>query len=88
MYLESGSLGKQLKYANKKGFPFVVILGQQELDEGVVQIKDMQTGQLVTQNPDVLEEYLLGILVEIPIGFLRRLDFFLDILYYNKVYEK
>lgn len=62
VYLEPGSLGKQLKYADKKGFPFVVILGQQELDEGVVQIKDMKTGQSVTQNLDALEEYLLGIL--------------------------
>lgn len=62
VYLEPGSLGKQLKYANKKGFPFVVILGQQELDDGVVQIKDMQTGQSITQNLDALKEYLLGIL--------------------------
>ncbi|NCU42520.1 MAG: histidine--tRNA ligase, partial [Candidatus Moranbacteria bacterium] len=59
--METGSLGKQLKYANKKGFPFVLILGQQEIDDNVVQIKDMQTGQSVVKDLDVLGEYLLGI---------------------------
>ena len=62
VYLEPGSLGKQLKYANKKGFPFVLILGQQEIDDNVVQIKDMQTGQSVVKDINVLGEYLLGIL--------------------------
>jgi histidyl-tRNA synthetase len=38
-------LDKQLKYADKKSIPFVLILGAQELTDGTVTIKDMATGK-------------------------------------------
>lgn len=37
-------LEKQLKYANKKGIPFVTILGPDELQKNIITLKDMQTG--------------------------------------------
>ena len=38
-------MDKQFKYAEKKGIPFVAILGAQELAEGVVNIKDLRSGE-------------------------------------------
>lgn len=42
LQLEPGKLGKQLKYADKAGIPFAVIVGPDELAKGVVQVKDLQ----------------------------------------------
>ena len=39
---ESEKLEKQLKYADKKGIPFVVIIGPEEAAKGVVKLKDMK----------------------------------------------
>lgn len=38
-------LSKQLKYANKKGIPFVAILGQEEVDKKEVKVKNMDSGE-------------------------------------------
>lgn len=39
---EAAKLDKQLKYADKKGIPFVVILGPKEITKKVVRLKDLQ----------------------------------------------
>ena len=39
---ESEKLEKQLKYADKKSIPFVVIIGPEEAAKGVVKLKDMK----------------------------------------------
>jgi histidyl-tRNA synthetase len=44
LYLGSGKMGPQLKYADKRGSPCVVIQGAQEKDRGEVQIKDLVEG--------------------------------------------
>jgi histidyl-tRNA synthetase len=38
-------LGKQFEYADKKGIPKVVIVGERELAEGAVMVRDMITGE-------------------------------------------
>jgi len=38
-------LNKQLKYANKKGIPYVIIIGPEEEKNGMVVFKDMKTGE-------------------------------------------
>lgn len=40
--LEANKLEKQLKYADKKGIPFVLIQGPEEVKKNVVQLKDMK----------------------------------------------
>ncbi len=40
-------LDKQLKYANKKNIPYVIILGPEEVRKNVVKLKDMKTGEQV-----------------------------------------
>jgi histidyl-tRNA synthetase len=42
--LEPMRLGKQLRYADRKEIPFVIILGPDELQAGQVVLKDMKTG--------------------------------------------
>ena len=38
-------LDKQLKYANKKSIPYVIIIGPEEARNDVVKLKDMKTGE-------------------------------------------
>ena len=45
-------LEKQLKYANRKEIPQVVIIGKTELENNTVTIKDMQTGSQETKPLD------------------------------------
>jgi len=41
-------LEKQLKYADKKGIPQAVILGEEELQKGVMTVKNLKTGEQIT----------------------------------------
>jgi histidyl-tRNA synthetase len=36
---------KQLDYANKKKIPYVILAGENEMKEGKLTVKDMQTGE-------------------------------------------
>lgn len=48
VYPEAKGLGKQLKYANRKGFRAAVIAGENEFAAGSWQVKDLDTGDAVT----------------------------------------
>jgi len=48
VYPEAKGLGKQLKYANRKGFRAAVIAGENEFAAGSWQVKDLGTGDAVT----------------------------------------
>lgn len=45
IYPELDKLGKQVKLANQKNIPFVIILGDDEAAKGKISLKDMQSGQ-------------------------------------------
>lgn len=45
LYPEGAKLKKQMKYADGKRIPFVVFLGEEELNSGVFKIKNLQTGE-------------------------------------------
>jgi histidyl-tRNA synthetase len=45
VYPETDKLGKQVKYAAARGFPWVVILGDDEAARGEVTVKNMRTGE-------------------------------------------
>lgn len=45
VYPEADKFGKQFKYADSSGIPFVCVLGETELAEGKVTLKNMQTGE-------------------------------------------
>jgi histidyl-tRNA synthetase len=46
-YPEAKKLGQQLKYADKRGFRWAVIIGEDEWQNRSCQIKDLQTGESV-----------------------------------------
>lgn len=51
-------LDKQLKYADKKAIPYVVIQGPDEAKRGVVQLKNMQTKEQLELTPDEIIDKL------------------------------
>jgi len=44
VYPKSAKMNKQMKYANARGVKQVVLLGQNEIDAGVLRVKNMETG--------------------------------------------
>jgi histidyl-tRNA synthetase len=47
---------KQMSYANAKQIPFVAIVGESEMAEGKVNLKNMTTGEQSMLTPDQLVE--------------------------------
>ncbi|MBO5147781.1 MAG: histidine--tRNA ligase [Clostridia bacterium] len=45
VYMNDGKMAKKLTYANKLGIPYVVIIGADEKESGVFNLKDMATGE-------------------------------------------
>lgn len=44
MYVEADKLGKQMKYADRQGIPFAVVMGPEEAEAGEVTVRDLRTG--------------------------------------------
>jgi histidyl-tRNA synthetase len=57
LYLGNGKMGPQLKYADRRGAPCVVIQGGDEKAQGVVQIKDLIEGAKAASAIASHEEY-------------------------------
>lgn len=56
LYPQSTKMQKQMKYANNRNVPYVVIIGEEELRQGVFVVKDMAKGSQKTyqlQDPDL-----------------------------------
>ncbi|UCE05157.1 MAG: histidine--tRNA ligase [bacterium] len=47
IYFDSGGLKKQFKYANKKGIPYVVIIGPDEIAKNELSLKNMKSGEQI-----------------------------------------
>ena len=45
VFHEQAKMDKQMKYADKRGIPYVVIIGESELQENMLSIKNLQTGE-------------------------------------------
>lgn len=45
VYPEAKKLKAQLKYANNRGFAFALIAGGNEFEQGVIQVKDLESGE-------------------------------------------
>ncbi len=48
MYPEAAKFDKQMKYANKRSIPFVILAGEQERSRGLLGLKNMSTGEQQT----------------------------------------
>ena len=58
LFPSSDKMKKQMGYANNKAIPFVAIIGEQEMNDGTVALKNMVTGE----QKNVTTEELIGIL--------------------------
>ncbi len=45
LYPEPAKIKKQMDYANKRGVPFVVLIGESEMSSGKLTLKNMQSGE-------------------------------------------
>ena len=45
IYPETSKMKKQMEYANRRGIPYVVIIGSNELEQGIATVKNMRSGE-------------------------------------------
>ena len=48
VYPDAAKIKKQMEYANKKGIPYVLFVGENEMAAGTVTVKEMATGEQTT----------------------------------------
>jgi len=54
LYPDQVKMKKQMNYANNRKIPFVALVGAEEISEGVVTLKEMESGQQERLTPDQL----------------------------------
>lgn len=54
IYPDIVKMKKQMSYANAKNIPFVAIIGESEMEEGKITLKNMETGQQELLTPEEL----------------------------------
>ncbi|MGB3007817.1 MAG: histidine--tRNA ligase, partial [Chitinophagaceae bacterium] len=60
LYHEAAKFDKQFKYAEKKNIPFVVIIGEEEMNTNTVKIKNLKTGEQQTYLQEKLSEFVFN----------------------------
>ena len=58
LFPSNDKMKKQMGYANNKTIPFVAIIGEQEMTDGTVALKNMTTGEQKTVNAEELKKML------------------------------
>ena len=56
IFPDTAKMKKQMAYANAKHIPFVVLAGDNEIEQGKVTLKNMNTGEQILVSPDDLIE--------------------------------
>jgi len=56
IYPDQAKMKKQLNYANSLNIPYVALVGEQELKDGVITLKEMDSGNQEQLTPDQLLE--------------------------------
>ncbi len=59
LYPDAVKFEKQLKYANKKGVGYIIIIGEEELKEGKISIKNFKTGLQEKVSLTALSDFFL-----------------------------
>ena len=60
IYPDSAKMKKQMSYANDKNIPFVAIVGENEMNEGKLTLKNMTTGEQSLVTPEELLAAIQG----------------------------
>jgi len=58
LYPDTTKINKQFHYADKRGIPFVVIIGETEISENVFNVKNLKTGEQVRVDLETLKNVL------------------------------
>lgn len=58
IYPDNTKLGKQFQYADKRGIPFVVITGEEEIKNGTFNLKNLSSGEQISVSLEGLIENL------------------------------
>ncbi len=59
LYPDAVKMPKQFKYADAKGIPFVAIIGENEMKQGIVTVKDMKSGEQKAVKADDLQSVIM-----------------------------
>ena len=59
IYLNNKKLKAKFKYADKLEIPYVIVIGEDEIERRLVKLKDMKTGEEKEINLDNLDELKL-----------------------------
>ena len=54
----SNKMKKQMAYANSHKIPYVAIIGEQEMQDGTIAVKDMNSGEQKQMTAEELKELL------------------------------
>jgi histidyl-tRNA synthetase len=60
LYPDAARMKKQVGYAHQRKIPFVALAGEQEISDGVVTLKEMETGKQERLTPEQLVKRLSG----------------------------
>ena len=60
IYPDSAKMKKQMAYANATGVPFVAMVGESEMAQGKMALKDMATGEQMVVTPSEAVSLLVG----------------------------
>ena len=60
LYPSSAKLKKQMSYADAKSIPYVILIGSDEMESGLLTIKDMQSGTQQKLSSDAIISFLKG----------------------------
>jgi histidyl-tRNA synthetase len=58
IYPDQVKMKKQMNYANSRNIPYVALVGEQEVKDGMITLKDMESGNQEKLSPDQLVERL------------------------------
>jgi len=58
LYGEKKKFKAKMSYADKIAVPFAVLIGEDEVNEGVLSVKDMQTGEQVKLSPSEAAKHI------------------------------
>ena len=64
LYGEKKKFKTKMSYADKLKVPFVVLVGEDEINEGVLSVKNMQTGEQVKLSPAAAAEHIAAVIKE------------------------
>lgn len=56
LYPEAAKIKKQMAYAHARGIPYVALVGEQEINEGFITLKEMESGHQERVTPDQLPD--------------------------------